>query len=58
MKAREGSVGDSFPVIDEYQRSIVAGLYDKTAADVFDKRRREAALKHGWIRTPVPPSPH
>ena len=35
-KFREGSAGNSFPVIDEYQRSIVAGLCDKTAADVFD----------------------
>jgi hypothetical protein len=31
--------------MDEYQRLVVAGLDNKTAADVFNKpRRREAAL--------------
>jgi hypothetical protein len=46
-------VGDSFPVIDEYQRSIVAGLYDKTAADVFDTPwRREAATGHRSFQPP------
>jgi hypothetical protein len=39
-----GIGGGYFPLIDEYQRPVVAGLDDKTVANVFDKRRqREAA---------------
>jgi hypothetical protein len=44
--------GDTFRIINEYQRTVVTGPHDKTAADIFDEpRRREAALRHGWIKS-------